>query len=60
MLETRLGALTLRIPSCARDRIFRAFSSRAGRRKKRWYRSSRKPVIQEAWIGGISTRRVTS
>lgn len=36
--ETGLGSLHFRVPNCGRGRIFRRFSSRGGRRGRRWWR----------------------
>lgn len=52
VLETRLGALDLRIPSCGKARTSRASSSRADAEK------ALGSVVQEAYISGISTRAV--
>src|SRR5512134_544724 len=41
--------------SCARDRTFPAFWSRAGRWRRRWYRSSRKPGSAASLLAGSTT-----
>ena len=52
-LDTRLGALQLRIPKLRQGSYFPPFlEARKGSEK------ALIAVIQEAWIGGISTRRV--
>jgi putative transposase len=54
-LDTRLGALQLRIPKLRQGSYFPPFLEAR--------KSSEKAliaVIQEAWIGGVSTRRVDS
>jgi putative transposase len=52
-LDTRLGALQLRIPKLRQGSYFPPFlEARKGSEK------ALVAVIQEAWIGGVSTRRV--
>src|SRR5215831_10010619 len=51
-LDTRLGTLQTS-PSCGKAVTSRRFSKRARARRKALV-----AVIQEAWIGGVSTRRV--
>ena len=52
-LDTRLGALQLRIPKLRQGSYFPPFlEARKGSEK------ALIAVIQEAWIGGVSTRRV--
>ena len=53
MLDTRLGSLQLRVPKLRQGSYFPPFLEAR--------KSSEKAliaVIQEAWIGGVSTRRV--
>src|SRR5512147_631982 len=52
-LETRLGALTLRIPKLRQGSYFPGFLE-----PRRTVEKALVAVIQEAWIGGVSTRRV--
>ena len=53
-LDTRLGTLNLRVPkACVKAVTSRAFSKRARPRNRALV-----AVIQEAWISGVSTRRV--
>ena len=52
-LDTRLGALNCTSPSCGKAATSRRFSKPARVRRRRSF-----AVIQEAWIGGVSTRRV--
>src|SRR5512147_2682610 len=52
-LETRLGALTLRIPKLRQGSYFPGFLE-----PRRTVEKALVSVIQEAWIGGVSTRRV--
>ena len=54
------GACSSGSPSCARAATFRRSWSRAKRRRKPWWPSSQRQhrCRREAWIGGVSTRRV--
>ena len=52
-LETRLGALNLRIPKLRQGSYFPGFLE-----PRRTVEKALVAVIQEAWIGGVSTRRV--
>ena len=52
-LETRLGALNLRIPKLRQGSYFPGFLE-----PRRTVEKALVSVIQEAWIGGVSTRRV--
>ena len=52
-LETRLGSLNLRIPKLRRAATFPAFLE-----PRKTAEKALVAVIQEAWIGGVSTRRV--
>ena len=49
-LDTRLGSLQLRIPKLRQSSYFPPFLEAR--------KASEKAVIQEAWIGGVSARRV--
>ena len=53
MLETRLGSLNLRIPKLRQGSYFPGFLE-----PRRTVEKALVSVIQEAWIGGVSTRRV--
>jgi transposase-like protein len=63
-LDTRLGALQLRIPKLRQSLPSRKRGAATSRRSSAFLearKSSEKAliaVIQEAWIGGVSTRRV--
>src|SRR5512147_523474 len=52
-LDTRLGSLTLRIPKLRQGSYFPGFLE-----PRRPVEKALVSVIQEAWIGGVSTRRV--
>ena len=52
-LETRLGALQLRIPKLRQGSYFPPFLE-----PRRTSEKALVAVIQEAWVGGVSTRRV--
>ena len=52
-LDTRLGTLALRIPKLRQGSYFPPFLE-----PRRTTERARAAVIQEAWIGGVSTRRV--
>ena len=52
-LETRLGSLNLRIPKLRQGTYFPGFLE-----PRRTVEKALVSVIQEAWIGGVSTRRV--
>jgi transposase-like protein len=52
-LETRLGSLNLRIPKLRQGSYFPGFLE-----PRRTVEKALVAVIQEAWIGGVSTRRV--
>jgi hypothetical protein len=52
-LETRLGSLNLRIPKLRQGSYFPGFLE-----PRRTVEKALVSVIQEAWIGGVSTRRV--
>ena len=52
-LETRLGSLSLRIPKLRQGSYFPGFLE-----PRRTVEKALVSVIQEAWIGGVSTRRV--
>ena len=52
-LDTRLGSLQLRNPSCAKAHTFPPFLE-----PRKTAEKALVTVIQEAWIGGVSTRRV--
>src|SRR5512132_1595020 len=52
-LETRLGALNLRIPKLRQGSYFPGFLE-----PRRTVEKALVAVSQEAWIGGVSTRRV--
>jgi transposase-like protein len=52
-LDTRLGALELRIPKLRQDSYFSPFLE-----PRKTSEKALVAVIQEAWIGGVSTRRV--
>jgi putative transposase len=52
-LDTRLGSLTLRIPKLRQGSYFPGFLE-----PRRTVEKALVSVIQEAWIGGVSTRRV--
>ena len=52
-LDTRLGALQLRIPKLRQGSYFPPFLE-----PRRMSEKALVAVIQEAWVGGISTRRV--
>ena len=52
-LDTRLGALSLRIPKLRQGSCFPPFLEPRKTAEKAFV-----TVIQEAWIGGVSTRRV--
>ena len=53
MLGTRLGSLQLRIPKLRQGRCFPPFLA-----PRKTTEKALVAVIQEAWIGGVSTRRV--
>jgi hypothetical protein len=53
--DTRVGTIDLRIPNSATGRTFRACSGRAGGPTGR---RALLAVVQEAYVGGVSTRRV--
>jgi transposase-like protein len=60
-LDTRLGALQLRIPKLRQSLSSRKRGAATSRRFWKPARARKKAliaVIQEAWIGGVSTRRV--
>src|SRR6478752_484730 len=50
VLDTRLGSLQLRIPKLRQGSYFPPFLEAR--------KASEKALIEEAWIGGVSTRRV--
>ena len=52
-LDTRLGSLQLRIPKLRQGSYFPPFLERRKTSEKALV-----AVIQEAWVGGVSTRRV--
>src|SRR5467141_3838729 len=52
-LDTRLGSLQLRIPKLRQGSYFRSFLE-----PRKTAEKALVTVIQEAWIGGVSTRRV--
>ena len=52
-LDTRLGTLALRIPKLSQGSYFPPFLE-----PRRTTEKALVAVIQEAWIGGVSTRRV--
>lgn len=52
-LKTRLGALNLRLPKLRQGSYFPGFLE-----PRRTSEKALVAVIQEAWIGGVSTRRV--
>jgi putative transposase len=52
-LDTRLGSLQLRIPKLRQGSYFRPFLE-----PRKTAEKALVTVIQEAWIGGVSTRRV--
>ena len=52
-LDTRLGSLQLRIPKLRQGRYFPPFLE-----PRKTSEKALVAVIQEAWIGGVSTRRV--
>src|SRR5690349_16033844 len=52
-LDTRLGSLSLRIPKLRQGSYFPPFLE-----PRRTAEKARVSLIQEAWIGGVSTRRV--
>src|SRR5262245_66203463 len=52
-LDTRLGPLSLRIPKLRQGSYFRPFL-----KPRKTAEKALVAVIQEAWIGGVSTRRV--
>jgi len=52
-LKTRLGALNLRVPKLRQGSYFPGFLE-----PRRTSEKALVAVIQEAWIGGVSTRRV--
>jgi putative transposase len=54
-LDTRLGALSLRIPKLRQGSYFPPFLE-----PRKTAEKALVTVIQEAWIGGVSTRRLTS
>jgi putative transposase len=53
MLDTRLGPLQLRVPKLRQGSYFPPFLE-----PRRMAEKALVAVIQEAWIGGVSTRRV--
>ena len=54
-LDTRLGPLSLRIPKLRQGSYFPPFLE-----PRKTAEKALVTVIQEAWIGGVSTRRLTS
>ena len=54
-LDTRLGSLQLRVPKLRQGSYFPPFLE-----PRKVSEKALVAVIQEAWIGGVSTRRVTS
>src|SRR3954468_2528361 len=53
MFETRLGALNLRVPKLRQESYFPPFLE-----PRKTAEKALVSVIQEAWIGGVATRRV--
>src|SRR6266446_4298576 len=54
-LDTRLGSLQLRIPKLRQGSYFRPFL-----KPRKACEKALVTVIQEAWVGGVSTRRVAN